>query len=95
VRVTGGHDALHGQKPGVAVVGMEAVALPGVMAEHDVGSSLPDHPAHLGPLRQTAGQLTVDVIEKHDVPGAEGGSGGALLLPAEGDETVPFGLRVP
>ena len=45
----------HGQQAGVAVVGMEAIALPGVVAEHDVGLDLPDHPAHLGPFRQAAG----------------------------------------
>ena len=89
VWVAGGHDALHGQKAGVAVVGMEAVALPGIMAEHDVGSDLPDHPADLGPLGQAAGELTVDVIEEDDVPRAEGGSRRPLLLPAERDEARP------
>ncbi len=54
VRVAGGDDALAGQETGVAVVGVEPVALPRVVAEHHLGPQLAEHPAHLGPSGQVA-----------------------------------------
>ena len=46
VRVAGGDDAVDGEPAGGAVVGVEAVALPRVVAEHDVGAELTDHAGH-------------------------------------------------
>ena len=40
VRVTGRDDAVDGQPAGVTVVGMQPVALPRVVTEHDVGAHL-------------------------------------------------------
>lgn len=42
VRITGGHDPVGHEKPGMPVVGVQAVALPWVMAEHDIGPKAPD-----------------------------------------------------
>ena len=50
VRVAGGDDAVAGEQAGVAVVGVEPVALPRVVAEHDVGLQPADPVRDLPPL---------------------------------------------
>ena len=42
VRVAGGDDAVAGEQAGVAMIGMQAVPLPRVVAEHDLGTEFPD-----------------------------------------------------
>ncbi len=49
-RIARADDALDGEVPGVAVVRMEPVALPGVVAEHDLRTERPDDPGDLRPL---------------------------------------------
>jgi len=95
VGVPGGDDALHGQEPGVAVVGMQPVALPGIVAEHHVGPGLPDDPAHLGPLLQAAAELAVDTVQEEHGPRPERRRGRPLLFLAERHERGPVGRRVP
>ena len=73
VRVARRHDALDGEEAGVAVVGVEPVALPRVVAEHDGGLELPDPVRHLPPLAHARVELAVDPVEEHALPGgAEG-----------------------
>ena len=65
VRVARRHDALDGEEPGVAVVGVQPVALPRVVAEHDGGPQLPDPVRHLPPLAHAGLELAVDPAEEH------------------------------
>ena len=69
VRVAGRDHALHGQQPGVAVVGVEPVALPGVVAEHDGGPQPADPVRHLPPLSQARLELAVGPAEEHALAG--------------------------
>ena len=65
---------------GVAVVGVQAVPLPRVVTEHDVGPHRADQRAHTcSRARRVVGELAVDRAEEVDVGGAERGGGGALL----------------
>ena len=82
VRVARGDDAVAREEPGVAVVGVQPVALPRVVAEHDLGPQAPDPVRHLPALAQAALQLAVGPAEEDDLAGgAEGAGGGALLVP--------------
>ena len=65
VRVAGGHDAVDGEEAGVAVVGVEPVALPRVVAEHDGGPQRADPVGHLPALAQAGLELAVGPAEEH------------------------------
>ena len=68
-RVAGRHDALDGEEAGVAVVGMEAVALPRVVAEHDGGPELADPVGDLPALAERRVELAVGPAEEDDLAG--------------------------
>ena len=51
------------------MVGMQAIALPRIVTEHDVGAQLADHAGHLAAHDQIAVELAVDVIEEDHQPG--------------------------
>ncbi len=73
VRVARGHDPLDGEQPGVAVVGVEAVALPRVVAEHHGGPQRADPVGDLPALPQPGLELAVGPAEEHALAGgAEG-----------------------
>ncbi len=59
LRVTGCHHAVGEQPAGVAVVGMEPVAPPGVVPEYHLGSNTPDHRTHLPPFLHTGLEFAV------------------------------------
>ena len=67
VRVAGADDGVAHQLAGDAVIGMEAVALPRVMAEHDVGVQAANRPDDLGSRGDVVRQLAVDPAEKDDL----------------------------
>ena len=48
VRVTRGDDTVAREQTGVPMIGVEPVALPRIVAEHDLGSELADHPRDHG-----------------------------------------------
>ena len=48
VRIAGGDDAITREQAGVAMVGVQAVALPRVVAEHDIRAELDGSPGQLG-----------------------------------------------
>ena len=93
--VAGGHHAVHAGQAGHAVVGVQLVALPGVVAQDHVGA----HAAH--PLADPAAQgqgvleLAVGVVEESHLPRAEGGGRLLLLGAAGGDEIGHGDARVP
>src|SRR4051795_10950671 len=62
-----GHDGVGGEEPRMAMIGMDAIATPRVMAEHDIGLEPPDPVRDLPSLAQPAVELTVDPSEEHDV----------------------------
>ena len=97
VRVACRHDAVGHEEAGVAVVGVQAVAAPGVVTQHDVGLQTADPPRQLATLVDARLQLTVGVAEEHDVAAraAERARRGALLLLAGGDELVDGLVGVP
>ena len=59
---------------------MDPIRLPGVVSEHDVGSSLTDHATDCSARCQPAVELAVDVAQEDDVDGAEDGRRVTLLL---------------
>ena len=71
VRVACRDDALASEQPGVAMVGVQAVALPRVVTEHDIGAKLAYHPGDLAASLQVAVELTVDVIEEAHFAGID------------------------
>ena len=88
VRIARRHHPFAQQQPGVAVVGVQPIALPRVVAEHDVRTQLTDHTRHPAAQLEPAVQLAVDLLEEHDLAGPvarEPARGLALLLPARGD----------
>src|SRR5579885_2234001 len=74
---------------------MEAVALPRVVPEHDVGPRATDHLAHGGAVRLPLVELTVDDAEERDVHRPERVRGGSLLLLARRDEVDRVALPGP
>ncbi len=61
-RIAGGDDAVDGEPAGVAVIGVQPVALPRIVAEHDVGTQLADPVArHRLALGQAGLELAVDL----------------------------------
>ena len=98
VRVAGPDDGVADELTGDAVVGMEAIALPRIVAEHDVGAQAPNRPDDLGACRCIVLQLAVDPIEEDHLAGAgPGESAGrlALLLAAPRDERCGVRLGIP
>ena len=69
VRVACGHDALACEKPSVAVIGMEAVSLPRVVAEDDLRFDFANDPGDLAPFVESAGELPVDVTQETNLTG--------------------------
>ena len=69
VGVPRGHDTFDGEEAGVAVVGVQAVALPGVVAEHDRGLELADPVRDLPALAHAGVELAVRPAEEHALPG--------------------------
>ena len=69
VRIPRGDDAVAREQTGVPVVGVEPVALPRVVAEHDLGSQLADHARDLAARHEVAVELAVDVAEEAHLAG--------------------------
>ncbi len=98
VRVAGGDDALARELAGVAVIGVQAVALPGIVAEHDLWAQRADDAGNLAAQPQVARQLAVDLVEENDLAGvgaAQATGGLPLLLAPRGDERGDVGVGVP
>ena len=98
VRIAGGDDGVAHQPAGVAVVGVQAVPLPRVVAEHDLRSQLADDPGDLAARRPIAVELAVDAVEEADLTGPVAGQPSrrlALLVLTPGDERRQIGVRVP
>ena len=72
VRVAGSDDTLDAQQARVAVIGVQTVALPRVVGDHDVGAQAANPRRHLGPLQQPRFELAVGVAQKnHLAPGPQ------------------------
>ena len=95
VVITGGDDPVERQPPGVAMVGVEPVPLPRIVAQHDVRPGPADRLANQGPLGQPAAELAVGHAEEIDAGQAEDGGGGVLLAAAGLDQGPEVGVRVP
>ena len=81
VRIAGGHHAVDGEPAGVAVIGMQPVAPPRVVAEHDVGLQSTDPVGDLVAMGEVGLQLAVDVAQEHDLAlGTQRSGGGPLLV---------------
>jgi hypothetical protein len=95
VGIAGRDDAADQQLAGHSMVGMEAVALPRVVPEHDIGASVAD--GGTDPLATRTGrfQLTVDEPGEAHVRDPERGGGGPLLTLAGLDQCGRVGGRVP
>ena len=96
VRITGGNHGIDGEETGVAMVGVHAPPAPGVVAEHDVGGGLTDHPGDPPPLLDRVGEFAVDFAEEVHLGVGVDTTGGLSLfgLPAS-DEDVGVGIDVP
>ena len=87
VRVAGGDDAVGDEQAGVAVVGVQPVALPRVVTQHDVGLELPDPVRDLGALAKRRLELAVGPAKEDDIAvAAERTRRGALLVLTRGHE---------
>jgi hypothetical protein len=86
-RLPGRHQTVHYQPAGVAVVGMEPVAAPGVVAEEDLGSEPADHLADPPPLADARLELAVGEVEEVDLSAPEP-PGGLHLLGVPGPDEV-------
>ena len=98
VRIAGADDRVAHQLTGDAVIGMEPVALPRVMAEHDVGAEAANRPDDLGSRGHVVRQLAVDAAEKEDLARLGAGQSPGrlpLLLLSPVDERRLIGIRVP
>jgi len=96
VRITGGNDGVDGEETGVAVVGMHAPPAPRVVAEHDVGGGLTDHPGDPASKLDRVGEFAVDFAEEVHLGVGVDTTGGLSLfgLPAS-DEDVGVGIDIP
>ncbi len=95
VRVACGDDAVDGESPGFAVIGMQAVRLPGIVPEHDVGLYLADRGADLGPRSEVVQQLAVDAPQEANVDGPDDLRRIALLVLTVRHQRREICVRVP
>ena len=95
VRVARGDDAVDGQPSRFAMIGMQAVRLPGIVTEHDVGLHLADRGADLGSRSEIVYQLAVDAAQEAHVDRAEDLGSVALLVFASRHQCGEIGVRVP
>ncbi len=77
--VARGDDAIQNSPTGGSVIGVQLVALPGVVRDHNIRLDLADLAAHLPAEIHRVLQFTVDVIEVSYLSRTEGGSCGGLL----------------
>ena len=82
MRVTSSNNGVGEKESGGSVIGVKSVALPRIVAEHDIGLQLPDDPGDPAPGREIALQLAVDVPEEPALAGVGPGEppGGFALL---------------
>jgi hypothetical protein len=96
VGVPGADQGIDDDAAGRVVVGVEAVAPPGVVAEEDLGPQPADPERHLGDGLAIGHQIAVDPSEEGHLAGRpQGGGGVALLGLAGGDESRGVGIDVP
>src|SRR5581483_5155899 len=96
VRVACPDDGIDREEPRMAVVGVEAVALPRVMAEHDVGPEPADGGDELTPGEVPLFELAVRPAEELDVPApAERARRLPLFVLAGGHQRGEVGVAVP
>ena len=93
--VAGGYDAIDAGQPGHPVVGVELVALPGVVAQHHIGAEAAHPLAHPAAQGQGVLELAVGVVEEDHLARPEHGGGLLLLAMAGGDEVGHRHPRVP
>ena len=82
-------------RAGPMVIGMEAVLLPRIVTQHDVGSNAAQVLAHGSNLGSAPRQLAVDQVEEVHVADAERSRGVALLVVSGRDERPHVGVGVP
>jgi hypothetical protein len=68
MRVPRSHDALTSQKACIAVIRVQSVLLPRIVAQHNLGLTQADHPGHLSPCGQTAIELPIYLAEEVHLP---------------------------
>ena len=95
VGVARGDDGVADQPAGVAVIGMEPVALPRVVAEHDLRLQLADDSHHLRHGPPVGDELAVDAVEEAHLAGTVAGQPARrfALLVAGGGQRAPGGPR--
>ena len=79
-RVAGGDHSLDAEPTGGVVIGVESVAGPGIVADHDVGTDPTDHLGHPAPLDDPGDELPVDQVQEDRILRPEHGRGSALLV---------------
>src|SRR5438105_4957440 len=57
------------ERPGMAMVGMQAIPLPRIVPQHDIGTQLAYDAGHFTAHREPAVEFAVDVVEEHDEAG--------------------------
>ena len=67
VGIAGRHDAFAREQPGMAMIGMEAVPLPGVVAQHDLRSQFADDASDFTSRGQVAVEFAVDAPKESDL----------------------------
>jgi hypothetical protein len=93
-RVAGGDDAVDGEQPGGAVVGVEQPAAPGVVAQDHVRPHGPDQAGHGQPQGHGDLELAVDRPQEVDARRPKGGRGRLRLGPPHRGQGVRVGRRV-
>ena len=65
--ITRGDDGITGEKPGMSVIGMKAVTLPRVMAEHDLRFETPNMSGYLTTEFSSIGKVSVNLLKKNQI----------------------------
>ena len=96
LRVPGRNDPVCGQPAGVAVIGVQAVPFPRIMAEDHVRFGPADPQRHLGPLLHAGGQLAVRPAEEADLAERSQHRRRIPLFPLPGgDQLGHIGIGIP
>ena len=98
VRIARRHDGLTRQQPGVAMIGMKAIPLPRVVAQHHLRSQLSDDVSDLASRGQVAVEFPVDAPEEPHLTGVRAGEAPrclTLLVLAAGRQCGHIDVGIP
>ena len=98
VRIACGDHGVAREQSGVAVIGVQAITLPRIVAEHDLRAQLSDDLRDRATQRERAVEFAVDLAEEHHLTGRaarETSSSLALFVLPAADERSGVGRDVP